>query len=43
MVQNQPQIYQLRGANQLLFHIDMLAAEERIQTVEELLLKLTPQ
>jgi transcription-repair coupling factor (superfamily II helicase) len=43
MVQNQPQMYQLRGANQLLFHNDMLAAEERIKTVEELLLKLTPQ
>lgn len=43
MVQNQPQIYQLRGANQLLFHIDMFAAEERIQTVEELLLTLTPK
>lgn len=42
MVQNQPQIYQLRGANQLLFHIDMASAEERIVAVEELLLTLSP-
>ncbi|MFT5420912.1 MAG: transcription-repair coupling factor (superfamily II helicase) [Candidatus Endobugula sp.] len=42
LVQNQPQIYQLRGANQLLFHHDMKSAEERLVTVEELLTKLTP-
>lgn len=42
MVQTQPQIYQLRGANQLLFHHDMPFAEERINAVNELLIALTP-
>jgi transcription-repair coupling factor (superfamily II helicase) len=42
MVQSQPQIYQLRGANQLLFHMDMPSAEERIIAVETLLQKLSP-
>jgi transcription-repair coupling factor (superfamily II helicase) len=43
LVQNQPQSYQLRGANQLLFTQDMKQAEERIIAVEELLTTLTPQ
>ena len=42
MVQNQPQTYQLRGANQLLFYCDMPMAEARIQHVEALLVELTP-
>ncbi len=43
MVQNQPQIYQLRGANQLLFTLDMKSAEERIVAVENLLEHLSPK
>jgi transcription-repair coupling factor (superfamily II helicase) len=42
MVQNQPHLYQLRGANQLLFHHDMPFAEERINAVNKLLVALTP-
>ena len=42
MVQNQPHLYQLRGANQLLFHIDMPFAEDRIETANQLLLALSP-
>ncbi|MGH1484936.1 MAG: transcription-repair coupling factor [Cellvibrionaceae bacterium] len=41
MVQNQPQHYQLRGANQLLFTISMHSAEDRLVAVEQLLSSLT--
>ncbi len=37
MVQNRPQDYQLRGANQLLFRADMHSAQDRISKVQELL------
>ena len=37
MVQNQPQYYQLRGANQLLFKLPMHSAEDRLIAIEELL------
>ncbi|MFT6386959.1 MAG: transcription-repair coupling factor (superfamily II helicase) [Cellvibrionaceae bacterium] len=37
LVQNQPQDYQLRGANQLLFKSAMHSADDRIETVQELL------
>ena len=40
MVQNQPQHYQLRGANQLLFTTSMHSAEDRLATVEQLLISL---
>lgn len=40
MVQNQPQIYQLRGANQLLFNEDMFTAEQRLETTIQLLNRL---
>ncbi len=40
MVQNQPHIYQLRGASQLIFQQEMKTAEERLMTVETLLYKL---
>ena len=42
MVQNQPHLYQLRGANQLLFHHEMPLAEDRIETANQLLLALSP-
>ena len=42
LVQNQPQNYQLRGANQLLFTQDMMSAEQRLVAVEALLEKLSP-
>jgi transcription-repair coupling factor (superfamily II helicase) len=41
MVQNQPQSYQLRGANQLLFKHSMHSAEDRLQMVETILDSLT--
>ncbi|ODS24666.1 transcription-repair coupling factor [Candidatus Endobugula sertula] len=41
MVQNQPQNYQLRGANRLLFNIDMMSAEDRLKTTEAILTQLT--
>ena len=37
MVQNQPQHYQLRGANQLLFKLPMHSAEDRLISIENLL------
>lgn len=40
LVQHQPQLYQLRGANQLLLTQSMQTAEERIVTVEAMLTKL---
>ena len=40
MVQSQPQIYQLRGGNQLLFSQDMLSAEQRLSAIDELLTTL---
>ncbi len=43
MVQNKPQTYQLRGANQLLFQLELPFAEERIIAIEALLQELTPQ
>jgi transcription-repair coupling factor (superfamily II helicase) len=43
MVQNQPQHYELRGANQLIFKFTMKSAEERISTVESLLASLKPE
>jgi transcription-repair coupling factor (superfamily II helicase) len=43
MVQTQPQHYELRGANQLLFKFEMKSAEERISTVETLLASLSPK
>lgn len=42
MVQNQPHLYQLRGANQLLFHHEMPLAEDRITAVNQLLIALSP-
>ncbi len=41
MVQTQPQNYQLRGANQLIFIQDMHSAETRIETVASILDALT--
>ncbi|MFT7223964.1 MAG: transcription-repair coupling factor (superfamily II helicase) [Cellvibrionaceae bacterium] len=37
LVQSQPQIYQLRGAGQLIFKIPMFSAGDRLETVESLL------
>ncbi len=42
MVQNQPQIFRLEGANHLKFRIDMDNSEARLQTVDDLLDQLTP-
>lgn len=42
LVQTQPQIYRLEGANHLKFVTDMENAEERLRTVDELLQRLTP-
>jgi len=41
LVQNQPQTYQLRGANKLLFNGSMHSADERIDAVQQLLNHLT--
>ncbi|MBX2808214.1 MAG: transcription-repair coupling factor [Cellvibrionaceae bacterium] len=41
MVQRQPQLYQLRGGNQLLCHIDSHSAADRLKHVEQLIEKLT--
>ena len=40
MVQTQPQIYQLRGANQLLFNEDMFTAQQRLDITDQLLERL---
>ena len=42
LVQTQPQIYRLEGANHLKFVTDMENAEQRLHTVDELLQRLTP-
>ncbi len=43
MVQSQPQNYQLRGANQLLFSAPMHSAKDRLDTVRTLLNSLTAE
>ncbi|TQV81352.1 transcription-repair coupling factor [Exilibacterium tricleocarpae] len=43
MVQTQPQIYRLEGANHLKFSLDMENSEQRIETVDALLTQLTPK
>ncbi len=43
LVQTQPQIYRLEGANHLKFRVDMETSETRIQTLTSLLERLTPK
>ena len=43
LVQNKPQQYQLRGANQLVYIQAMHSAEERLERVEQLIKQLTEQ
>ncbi|RLA45693.1 MAG: transcription-repair coupling factor [Gammaproteobacteria bacterium] len=43
LVQRHPEIYRLQSATQLRFNIEMFSAEERLQTVADLLDLLTPQ
>lgn len=43
LVQSQPRVYKLEGANQLKFTMDLEATEKRIQTVIDLLDYLTPK
>lgn len=43
LVQSQPRIYKLEGANQLKFTMDMESTEKRIQSVVDLLTYLTPK
>lgn len=43
LVQSQPRVYKLEGANQLKFSMDLEATEKRIQTVIDLLDHLTPK
>jgi transcription-repair coupling factor (superfamily II helicase) len=43
LVQSQPRIYKLEGANQLKFTMDLEATEKRIQAVIDLLEYLTPK
>lgn len=43
LVQSQPRIYKLEGANQLKFSMDLEATEKRIQAVIDLLEYLTPK
>jgi transcription-repair coupling factor (superfamily II helicase) len=43
LVQSQPRIYKLEGANQLKFAMDLDTAEKRIQAVTDLLTYLNPK
>src|SRR5690606_646471 len=43
LVQKQPHIYKLEGANFLKFTQDLETADKRLQTVDELLDRLTPK
>jgi transcription-repair coupling factor (superfamily II helicase) len=43
LVQSQPRIYKLEGANQLKFTLDLEATEKRIQAAVDLLEYLTPK
>lgn len=43
LVQGQPHIYRLEGANHLKFILNMDTNEQRLQTVTELLTRLTPK
>ncbi len=43
LVQSQPRVYKLEGANQLKFSLDLEATEKRIQGVMDLLDYLTPK
>ncbi|PUA30018.1 MAG: transcription-repair coupling factor [Cellvibrio sp. 79] len=43
LVQSQPRIYKLEGANQLKFTMEMESTEKRIQSVVDLLTYLTPK
>ena len=43
LVQKQPHVYKLEGANFLKFTLDMESTEKRLQTVDELLDRLTPK
>lgn len=43
LVQSQPQVYRLDGANQLKFTLNMDTNEQRLQAVTELLTRLTPK
>ena len=43
LVQKQPHIYKLEGANFLKFTLDMETTEKRLHTVDELLDRLTPK
>ncbi len=43
LVQSQPRVYKLEGANQLKFTMEMESTEKRIQSVVDLLTYLTPK
>lgn len=43
LVQTQPRIYKLEGANQIKFALDLESVEKRLQSVVDLLEYLTPQ